>query len=81
MKKDKQMTLVNVNAGQKVRLTGIDAGDSLKSRLAAMGMIPNTEITVIKNGHPGPFVVSVKRSRIALGRGMAGKVLVETLTD
>jgi Fe2+ transport system protein FeoA len=81
MKKENQMTLAKVSPGQKVRLTGITAGDELKSRLAAMGMVPNTEITVVKNAHPGPFVISVKRSRIALGRGMAKKVLVENLKD
>ena len=81
MKRENKMTLAKVSPGQKVRLTGITAGVELKSRLAAMGMVPRTEITVVKNGHPGPFVIKVKRSRIALGRGMAKNVLVEKLED
>jgi Fe2+ transport system protein FeoA len=36
------------------------------------------EITVISNGHPGPFVVSVKGSRMMLGRGMADKIMVRS---
>ncbi len=81
MKRENKMTLSKVLPGQKVRLTGITAGVELKSRLAAMGMVPNTEIMVVKNDRPGPFVISVKRSRIALGRGMAKKVLVENLEN
>ncbi len=71
-----QMPLSSVPTGQKVRLANIHAGNGLKSRLAAMGMVPNTEMLVISNGSPGPFVVAVKGCRIALGRGMARKVMV-----
>jgi Fe2+ transport system protein FeoA len=71
-----QIPLSSVRTGQKVRLAGIYAGAGLKSRLAAMGMVPNTEIFVVSNGSPGPFVVAVKGCRIALGRGMAHKVMV-----
>jgi Fe2+ transport system protein FeoA len=40
--------------------------------------LANVEITVINNGHPGPFVVSVKGSRMMLGRGMADKIMVSS---
>lgn len=72
-----QVPLSTIRTGQKVRLGNIKAGHGLRSRLAAMGMVPNTELLVISNGSPGPFVVAVKGSRIALGRGMAHKVMVE----
>ena len=65
-----------IQSGQTVKLARIDAGRDLNARLASMGLFPNVEIKVIKNGHPGPFVVSVKDSKIALGRGMANKILV-----
>jgi Fe2+ transport system protein FeoA len=70
--------LSKVRSGQKVRLAGIEAGRGLNSRLAAMGLVPNAEITVVSNGHPGPFVISVKRSKVMLGRGMAHKIMVST---
>lgn len=65
-----------VKAGETVKLARIDAGHSLNSRLASMGLLPNVEITVVSNTHPGPFVISVKDSRMMLGRGMAQKVMV-----
>jgi len=65
-----------VKAGEKVILVSIDAGQGLKSRLTAMGLVPNVEITVLNNSHPGPFVISVKDSRMILGKGMARKIVV-----
>lgn len=65
-----------VPTGRTVRLAGINAGCGLKSRLAAMGMVGNVEIFVVSNGSPGPFIINVKGTRIAIGRGMAHKVMV-----
>ncbi|MHC4666332.1 MAG: FeoA family protein [Planctomycetota bacterium] len=65
-----------VRAGETVKITTVHAGQDLKSRLASMGLLPNVEITVVRNGHPGPFVISVKDSKMMLGRGIADKVMV-----
>lgn len=65
-----------VAAGETVKLVAIDAGRGLRSRLAAMGLVPNVEIAIISNSHPGPFIVSVKGTRMVLGRGMAHKIMV-----
>jgi len=65
-----------VRSGEKVRLAAIEAGRSLNSRLIAMGLVPNVEITVVSNNHPGPFVIMVKSSKVVLGRGMAQKIMV-----
>jgi len=34
------------------------------------------QIKVVNNHHPGPFVIDLKDSKVALGRGMANKILV-----
>ena len=78
MEQKKVIPLSTIKSGQTVKLAGVEAGRSLNSRLAAMGFLPNVEITVVSNGHPGPFVVSVKGSRIMLGRGMADKITVSS---
>ncbi len=70
-----------VRSGEKVRLASIEAGRGLNSRLISMGLVPNVEITVVSNNHPGPFVISVKGSRMMLGRGMAHKIMVRTYDD
>jgi len=70
------LPLSKIKPGQKVKLVSINAGHGLNGRLATMGLIPNAQLNVISNSHPGPFVVQVKDSRIILGRGMANKIMV-----
>jgi Fe2+ transport system protein FeoA len=77
MEKQQLKPLALVKAGEKVRIVEIQSGREMNSRLAAIGMLPNVEITVINNGHPGPFVVSVRNSRMVLGRGMASHIFVK----
>jgi Fe2+ transport system protein FeoA len=69
-------SLSAVKSGQKVRLVRVDAGRGLNSRLASLGFVPDVELTVVSNGHPGPFVVIVKDVKIALGRGVAHKIII-----
>jgi ferrous iron transport protein A len=68
--------LSQVRAGEKVRVVRINAGHGLNSRLASMGLLPNVEVTVVNNRPRGPFVISVKDSKMMLGRGMAQKIMV-----
>jgi Fe2+ transport system protein FeoA len=68
--------LSETRAGQKVKVASIEAGKVLNSRLAALGLIKNTELGVVNNGHPGPFVVKVKGSTMMLGKGIAHKIKV-----
>ncbi len=68
--------LSQVREGRTVVLVRIDAGYGLNNRLAAMGLLPRVQIKVVNNHHPGPFVIDLKDSKVALGRGMANKILV-----
>jgi ferrous iron transport protein A len=68
--------LSTVKAGQTVKIASIHAGRGLNSRLASMGLVHGTQITVVNNDQPGPFVISIKGSKMMLGRGMAHKIMV-----
>jgi Fe2+ transport system protein FeoA len=47
-------------------------------RLMDMGLTPGTRVTVVKSApFHGPFEILVRGSRLALGRGMAMRILVE----
>ena len=65
-----------IDSGHKVRLGAVCAGRGLTARLAALGLVPGTEVEVISKSAKGPFVVSVKETRLVLGRGMVNKILV-----
>jgi len=77
MVEDQVRPLSLVKAGEKVQLVRINAGRGLNSRLASMGLVAGTEIRVVSNSHPGPFVIVVKDTRVMLGRGMAHKIMVK----
>ena len=68
--------LDKIGAGAVVRIVTIDAGRSLKNRLAAMGLLADVQIRVVRNDRAGQIIVCVKNSNIILGRGMSHKVFV-----
>ena len=68
--------LDKIGAGAVVRIVTIDAGRSLKNRLAAMGLLADVQIRVVRNDGTGQIIVSVKSSKVILGRGMSHKVFV-----
>ena len=76
MNGDSLKPLSQIEAGATVKLVSVDAGVGLKQRLAAMGLLPNVEITVVRNWHCGRIIVNVKNTKVVLGRGMAHKVMV-----
>ena len=67
-----------VTQGERVRLLKVNAGEGLSSRLCAMGLTPGVEMTVIQDAG-GPLLLSVRDSRLALGRGMAQRIDVELI--
>lgn len=49
-----------------------------RKRLEDMGLTPGTKVTVVKSApFHGPVEVYVRGSRLAIGRGMAERILVE----
>ena len=70
------MPLPMASPGEVVQVVDIRAGGGLTKRLANMGLLPGVNIRVISSQRPGPVVVEVKGTRLALGYGMAQKILV-----
>jgi Fe2+ transport system protein FeoA len=57
---------------------GSRKNSGFEKRLMDMGLTPGTKVTVVKSApFHGPFEVLVRGSRLALGRGMAERILVE----
>ncbi|MEM2027280.1 MAG: FeoA family protein [Candidatus Bathyarchaeia archaeon] len=57
-------------------------GRGLERRLIDMGLTPGTKVTVVKSAPlHGPIEVIVRGSRLALGRGVAERILVEVERD
>lgn len=67
--------LLMAGEGQRVRIQGLRAGRQLDRRLTELGLNPGTEIQVIQR-QGGGLVVARGEIRIAVGGGMAARILV-----
>jgi len=65
--------------GEKVRVAAFAGGKSMQKKLGDLGIVPDKIIKVVNKQERGGIVVSVEETRLALGFGMAQKVLVEPL--
>jgi Fe2+ transport system protein FeoA len=75
MTKNGALPLTMISPGQTVKLVQISTGRKLKHRLTELGLTPGVELQVMQD-QGGPLLLSVYNSRLALGRGMAHKIMV-----
>ena len=68
--------LTSLKKGDEGKVKLIDAGRCATRTLYEMGLNIGTPIKIIKND-TGPIIVSIAGSKIALGRGLAERVLLE----
>ena len=68
--------LTQVETGTKVKIRSLNGGRGLHARLAGMGLIPGLIVEVISQGITGPSVIVHNGCRLAIGRGMAQKIIV-----
>ena len=70
-----RLPLAGLNEGDQGKVTSIIAGSQATKRLYEMGFNTGAKIKVIKNDR-GPIIVALGSNKIALGRGLAEKMLV-----
>ena len=75
-KQDEAIPLTMAPPGKEVTLVAIDGGKGIKTRLYSMGITPGVSLRILNNGAHGPFLVGVRDCKLALGYGVAKKLLV-----
>jgi Fe2+ transport system protein FeoA len=73
--------LALAQSGERVRIKEIQAGRRFCSRLHAMGLTENTEVEVVSNYGRGPVLIMKDNFRLAIGWGMAQKIMVESVDN
>ena len=74
----KQITLVRMQTGQSGIVVQIQGGRGLANRLSALGIRPGKRITKVGSTFMrGPVTIQVDRAQVAIGFGMAGRIVVE----
>ncbi len=72
------MTLDKIFESRKARVIDIQGGQGIRQRLGQMGIHPGDTITILRFGAlRGPILVEVHGSQVALGRGIASRIIVE----
>ncbi len=78
MKKD----LTEVKEGEEVKVVEILGGLGFKRRLESMGIVPNVIIKKVSNQvMKGPVVININKTQVAIGYGMAKKIIVEEINE
>ena len=73
------MTLIQARNGETVRILSFRGGIGLEHKLRQLGLVPGDNARVLRQAPlGGPVLVEVDGRSIALGRGIASKVVVET---
>ena len=73
----KRIPLINLKEGQKGIIISISGGRNVIQRLTDMGLTPGTEIKMLRNGPLCPVEISVRGFNLALGNGLAAKIIVK----
>jgi len=74
------MTLDKVKENQKVKVISISGGWGVRQRLGCLGIHPGDMITIKRSAiMQGPILIKIHGNQVALGRGVASRVLVEAM--
>ena len=67
-------SLSALHTGEKGVVIGVSGGRYMLERMTSLGFVPGTEVTILQNFGHGPIIVRAHDTRIALGRGVAGRI-------
>jgi len=71
-----RVPLAFLSENKQATVVKVVGGRGLVRRLYELGFTPGTKVRVISSSSPGPVLVDVKGARIALGRGVTMKIIV-----
>jgi len=78
MYQNEQLTLAEMRTGQTGTVVGVLGGHGLIQRLDALGIRPGKKVTKINSTlFRGPVILRVNNAQVAVGFGMARKIIVE----
>jgi len=75
---NEQLTLAEMRTGQTGTVVGVLGGHGLIRRLDALGIRPGKKVTKVSSTlFHGPVTLRVDNAQVAVGFGMARKIIVE----
>ncbi|MFP3898946.1 MAG: ferrous iron transport protein A [Dehalococcoidia bacterium] len=78
MNPNEQLTLAEMRTGQTGTVVGVAGGHGFARRLDALGIRPGQRVTKLSAAlFRGPIIVKVGSAQLAIGFGMARRIVVE----
>jgi ferrous iron transport protein A len=75
--KNVEKTLIELIQGEEATIVSIQGGHGLQTRLRDLGLVEGQRVRKLSAlAWGGPVVVDVKRTQVAIGRGMARRIVV-----
>lgn len=71
------LSLADIKTGEHAFFQAISAEKAVASRLTSLGFTPGVEMEMTQNYGHGPLVVTIRGTRVALGRHEAQNITVE----
>ncbi len=72
-----RLSLAEIKTGEHATYIGIHAEKGVASLLTSLGFTPGVEINMTQNYGRGPLLVTIRGTRIALGREEAKNISVQ----
>ena len=73
------LRLSDLDVEEKGVVLSLQNGRAVNNRLVSLGFTPGVMVEMIQNYGRGPLMVTVRGTRVALGRGEASKIMVDRL--
>lgn len=73
----KSIALTDLSVDHHGTILAFNVGTVEATRLVSLGFTPGAEVSMAQNYGRGPLIVTVRGTRVALGRVEAGKIFVE----
>ncbi len=75
-----KLKLTEINGDKKCRVIAFEGGSNMKTKLENLGIRLGNEITIVNNSFMGgPITVLCGSTKVAIGRKMAERILVEVV--
>jgi len=79
--RSQSIPLAELPAGEQAILVELGAGKMYASRMASLGFTPGVTVQMTQNYGRGPLVVTVRGTRVALGRSEAWRLRVRRMLE
>lgn len=73
---ERHLLLSEIHAGDAATILAFQGGRAVANRLTSLGFTPGEPVNMSQNYGRGPLIVTVRGTRVALGRGEAAGIIV-----